>query len=116
MTDTQLPAQGKPDTTQLIYILYLSSLVLAVTLLIGVVWAYIERSGAPEWLETHYTFLIHTFWKGILYFFLSFITSFILIGFIGFIFTAVWMIVRCIKGMKLLNSKSPIPNPKGWWF
>lgn len=81
----------------LIYILYLATLILFVTSLIGVLpeipdWlglaamfcapvgvilAYANRSGGPEWLRSHYQFQIRTFW--------SFPIFYLLSGAVGFV-------------------------------
>ncbi len=114
--ETKGLTEGSTDTAQLIYILYLAAVVLGVTSLIGVVWAYVSRKEAPEWLQTHYTFMIHTFWKAGLYFVVSLLLTVVLIGFLGMLFTAIWWIVRCIKGLQALNRKEPIADPTGWLF
>ncbi|BBI60261.1 hypothetical protein HSBAA_15670 [Vreelandella sulfidaeris] len=53
---------------QIIYALYLAGIVTAnITLLIGVVIAYVYRKDAALWLQPHYRYLIRTFWIGTLY-------------------------------------------------
>ena len=53
---------------KLIYILYLVSITLGVTILIGLVIAYMNRGQATgTWAESHYTYQIRTFWIGLLY-------------------------------------------------
>ncbi len=109
----------KEDNTgsaSLVYILYLSSILLGITALVGVVIAYMNREDAPEWLKTHYTYMINTFWKGLLYGLISMILTVILIGLVLFLVVLVWWIVRCIKGMKALGKSEPIAKPKGWGF
>lgn len=117
------PAAPGPTSTQIasaesnariIYILYLVSLVVGVTSLVGVVMAYVNRGTAPAGLDTHYRFLIRTFWIGLLYGVVGMILSVVLIGFAVLLFTAVWMIVRCVKGMNLLAQHQPVPNPGTW--
>jgi uncharacterized membrane protein len=49
-----------------IYILYLVPF--GVTHIVGLVLAYVSRESAPDWLRSHYTFQIRTFWIGLLYF------------------------------------------------
>ena len=113
--DTSLSGD-KPDTVQLIYILYLAALLVGITSIVGVVMAYMNRSSAPEWLQTHYTFVIHTFWKALLYGIIGMVLSVVLIGFLVLLFVLIWWIVRCVKGMQLLSRKEPIPDPTGWLF
>jgi len=38
------------------------------------------------------------------------------IGWLVLLFWMVWLIVRCIKGMKALDSQQAHPNPTGWMF
>lgn len=44
------------DTAKLIYVLYLVGFAAGITLVIGVVMAYVNQDGAPDWLRTHYRF------------------------------------------------------------
>lgn len=112
-------AQEKPTTegsAKSVYILYLVGIVFGITGIIGVVMAYINRSDAPEWLRSHYQFQIRTFWIGALYMLIGVILAFVLIGYLVLLFWVVWLIVRCVKGMKSLDQKEAHPNPTGWMF
>lgn len=104
------------STAQIIYGLYLASIVLGVTSIIGLVMAYINRGAAPEWLKTHYTFAIHTFWKGLLYVVIGMLLTLVLIGFGILLFAFIWYVIRCIKGLQAAGRKEPIENPTGWMF
>lgn len=105
---------GEGDTAKLVYILYLASLIVGVTAIIGVIVAYVNRSDAPAWVQTHYRLQIRTFWIGILYGVISFITAFVLIGFLFALFTLVWWIVRCAKGLQQQSRGEPYDNPATW--
>ena len=112
-------AQEKPTTegtAKIVYILYLAGLVFGVTGIIGVVMAYINKDDAPDWLKSHYQFQIRTFWIGFLYVLIGIILSFIFIGILVLIFWVVWLIVRCVNGIKFLDQKEAPPNPTGWMF
>ncbi|MCS4503146.1 hypothetical protein KBTX_02249 [wastewater metagenome] len=111
-----LVPEGDTGKVRVIYILYLVALVLGVTGLIGVVMAYIYRDGAPEWLRSHYTWQIRTFWIGLGLSFIGMITSLILIGWLVLLFTVIWLIVRCVKGMQWLERREAVPAPTDWWF
>ena len=106
------PAEG--DTAKLIYILYLASLIVGITAIVGVIMAYVNRGGSPEWVQTHYRLQIRTFWIGVLYGFISLITTFIVIGFLFALFTLVWWIVRCAKGLQRQSRGEPYDNPATW--
>jgi uncharacterized membrane protein len=42
--------------------------------------------------------------------------SLILIGWLVLALTAVWFIVRCVKGIKLLGAGEPVADPGSWLF
>jgi uncharacterized membrane protein len=102
------------DTAKLIYVLYLVGFAAGITLVIGVVMAYVNKDEAPGWLQTHYRFQIRTFWMGVLYCVAGFVLAAILIGFLVWLFTAIWLIVRVIKGFKHLDKQEPMPNFQTW--
>lgn len=102
------------NNVRLVYILYLVSFVIGITCIVGLVFAYMNRSKAEPWLQTHYTFLIRTFWISVLLFFAALILSLILVGFLVMIAIAVWVIVRCVIGLQKVSRKEPIENPETW--
>lgn len=122
MTDT-MPEAPTPDardnqtkTASIIYILYLLSLLLPVIGLVGLIMAYVNKSGASDMLQSHYRFQIRTFWIGLLYSLIGVLLMQILVGGLILLFTLVWVIIRCAKGLKLLGEQNPIPNPGSWMF
>jgi len=121
-TDPQTPAPRQTDrwlepgatNVQVIYILYLASFVVGITGLAGIIIAYINRGKAGGWLESHYTFLIRTFWIGLLYGFISLLLTFVLIGILLALATAIWFIARCVIGLQAVGRGEPIKNPESW--
>jgi uncharacterized membrane protein len=107
---------NKVNTAKLVYILYLAGIVIGVTGIVGVVMAYINRTDAPEWLKSHYDFQIRTFWIGLLYMIVGAILSLVVVGALILLFWVVWLIVRCVKGIKYLDNEEAHPNPEGWMF
>src|SRR5690606_26596048 len=123
MTETNnAPAPRKTDrwlepgatNIQVIYICYLAAFVIGISALLGIVLAYINRGKTGGWIETHYTWAIRTFWIGILYGLVSMLLSFVLIGFLTALATAVWVIVRCVIGLQAVSRGEPIRNPLSW--
>lgn len=104
------------STPKLIYILFLANIIIPFLSLIAVVMAYINKDDAPEWLRTHYQFQIRTFWVGFLYFFIGAILSSIIIGYLVILFAVIWVVIRCVKGMKYLDAGQAHPNPTSWMF
>ncbi|TIT71158.1 MAG: hypothetical protein E5W60_08895 [Mesorhizobium sp.] len=103
----------EPGSTNalVIYILYLAGLVIGVTGIVGIVLAYINRGKAGGFVESHYTFLIRTFWIGLLYALISVVLMMLVIGFLLMFAAAVWFIARCILG---LQGGEPVKNPQSW--
>ena len=99
-----------------IYILYLAGLVIGVTGIVGIVLAYINRGKAGGFVESHYTFLIRTFWIGLLYALISAVLMFVIIGFLLMFAAAVWFIARCILGLQALQRGEPVKNPESWFL
>jgi uncharacterized membrane protein len=104
------------NTANLVYILYLVTLVTGVTGLIGVIIAYLNKSQAPEWVQSHYRFQIRTFWIGLLFSLIGALTTWILVGFLILLLVLIWWIVRCVKGMQFVGKQQPYPNPATWMF
>ena len=99
---------------QVIYVLYLAGFAFAFTPLIGIVMAHINRGRATGWVATHYTWVIRTFWIGLLYSVISLVLAILLVGFLLMIATAVWFVVRCVIGLMAASRDEPIRNPDSW--
>jgi uncharacterized membrane protein len=105
------------DTARMIYILYLIGIAVGLTALVGLIMAYVNKDEAPDWLKTHYQFQIRTFWISMLYGFIGFLLIFaFFIGILVIAFVYIWLIVRCVKGMKALDQRAAVANPTGWGF
>lgn len=111
------PTTALSDERQLaliIYILYLVACAGGITAIIGVVMAYVSRPTAPDWLKSHYTFQIRTFWMGLLYFTVAIALCVVLIGIPLLIVAFIWYVVRCALGLSRLLRNEPYPTPESW--
>ena len=111
-----------------VYGLYLLGLTHGLTILIGLIIAYANRSSAGARMRTHYTFQIRTFWLSIGWFvvgmaliFWGGIFSVVLIGLPFFalgwmICGAVWLwfLARTVLGVIYLARDEPYPRPEAW--
>ena len=97
----------------IIYILFLAPLG-GLTHVIGLVMAYAARDKAPDWLRSHYTYLIRTFWIGLLYFLAACVLCALLIGFALLPLVFLWFVVRCAVGLMRLFSGEVIARPESW--
>ena len=111
-----------------VYGLYLLGLVNGLTILVGLVVAYINLDKAGPRMRTHYDFLIRTFWIGLAIFLslglligISAVLSLVLIGIpflMLFLFlwgaVGVWFAVRCIVGLVYISQDQAYPRPNTW--
>ena len=99
------------DMATLVYALYTASILVGITLLGGVVVAYLKRDDAVgTWLESHYRWQIRTFWWSLLWGAIGFITTLILVGFAVLFAAWVWFIYRVAKGWLALRAGKPVGN------
>lgn len=99
---------------QLIYVLYLVSLVFGITGLVAIILAYINRGKSEAWIETHYSWAIRTFWIGMLYAFISAMLFLFGIGVLLMFATGIWFVIRCVIGLQASGRREPIKNPDSW--
>jgi uncharacterized membrane protein len=111
------------------YALYLLAFATGITAIVGLIIAYVQRSTAGPVMQSHYTFLIRTFWIGLVLAIvggvigailmgIGAVLTVILIGFpimalAGLVWTvaAVWFGLRCIVGLVHLSRGEAYPRP-----
>ena len=116
MNDINAAPVVNSSTAKLVYILYLVGLVFGITGIIGVIVAYVNNDDGPEWLQSHYRFQIRTFWMGLLFMIVGGILLVVMIGWLVYLFWIVWLIIRCVKGLKQLELQQPVQDEKTWMF
>ena len=148
-------AQGRvPETGVTLYrpiivaVMYLLNLMFGFTVLVGLILAYVWRNdeATTEWEETHFTYLIRTFWIGfwvVILLAVGIIAAAIALSMnipladhaglhgsdsepliVGLVFGGVliggllslWYIVRSILSLANAANRRPMPNPKTWLF
>lgn len=112
----------------LVYALYLGSIMAVVTAPIGVAIAHFKRRHSADWVHSHMTFQIRTFWLGLMGAAVG-LGLWQLLGnaeapswqawsFGYVIFTAymIWMVGRCAVGIQRLLNNQPVINPRSLGF
>jgi uncharacterized membrane protein len=97
---------------RVVYVLYLVALVFGITALVGVVVAFIYRSGAPHWVAEHFRFQIRTFFMGFIFLVLM-VAAGPLALLVGLLW-AVWLVFRCVRGLRAADLRRPPPDPDSW--
>ena len=126
-----LMAAQSSDKTMVVvtYVLFLMGFFTGgLTTLIGLVMAYMLRGDASELALSHYVFLAHTFWKGLIWLgvgsallVVGIPLSIILIGIplvllakLIFVVAAIWYGVRCSLGLIAAMADRPYGAPRSW--
>lgn len=94
----------------LVYLLQaLSFFVGGITGLAGVIVNYVKLDDVRNtWVEPHFRWQIRTFWIGLLWCVIGFVTLPILIGWFVLLGISIWVIYRIVKGALALNDgKAP---------
>jgi len=99
-----------------VYILYLISLVIPLTGLVGIIIAYVYEDKQADWLSSHFRYQIRTFWIGLLYSLIGILTAYILIGYLILLLVLIWLIIRCVKGMQRLDQQAEVEHVESWIF
>jgi uncharacterized membrane protein len=115
-TAPQPPVISNYGLVLAVYILYLVGFLTGITVLVGVVIAYLQRERTDRVSQSHFQFQITTFWIGLVYFFLGLLTLHFAIGVLILLWWLVWTVIRCVKGLLALNLGVPIRSPNSWWF
>lgn len=111
-----------------VYALFLAGWLGGLSAPAGCIVAYVVRGRAAPWAQTHYTFLIRTFWIAFLWLIiagflivLGIPLTLILIGILfwklGLAITglvSLWVTVRCIVGLSLAVQGQAYPRPRAW--
>jgi uncharacterized membrane protein len=93
----------------------LSTPLLGLLGLIALIIAYVKRGeAAGTWLQSHYRWLIRTFWFSVLWNLVGWLAAVTLIGIpiaiCIWIATTIWVLYRLIRGYILFNESKPIPG------
>lgn len=101
--DMDAPAavdDSRPTMLHVTYALYLAGLLLGVPLLLGAGVAHINAfdKAQPEWRQSHYIWLVRSFWYAVIASVIAFALWFTPLGILIQIGTFVWMIYRVVRG------------------
>jgi len=87
--------------------------------IIAIILAYVKRGDAAgTWLASHYRWLIRTFWfsllwgcvGAIIFVLLAIILIGLVVGYVIWVATTIWVIYRLIRGYVLFKDSQPVPG------
>lgn len=110
-------SEASPALVRVVYALLLVGLISGgVTALVGALIAHFYAGQAPWPLREHFRFQYRTFWIGLLYNLIAGITALAMIGWLLFMVTFVWWLVRCVRGLTSLGRQQAPDNLTTWGF
>lgn len=106
--------QSAKTLTAVLYALYAASCLFGVTAVVAIIVNYVKRDDvAGTYLESHFRWQIRTFWFGLLWMALGWLTLILLVGWLVLTANGVWLIYRIVKGWLHLNDGKPMYSPAG---
>lgn len=103
------PSESTVQITHITYALYALGMVTGIFAVAGLIVAYIKRDDAVgTFLASHYSWLIRTFWWGVLWTTIGIILAIVAVGFIVLAVVWVWWVYRIIKGWLRLTEKREV--------
>ncbi len=112
----QRPAEDGGAVGPIAVLLSLVAAVWIVSVLAGVVLAYVNRGDGASWLDSHYRFQIRTFWIGVLLTAVGGVLSLAVVGVVLLALLPFWLLIRCARGLRYLARAEPHPRPASWMF
>lgn len=92
------------------YILHALAPFNGLTSVIAVIISHIKiNETGSAFVRSHYSWLIRTFWWGLLWSVICGVLTFVLIGAFGFVVLGVWWLYRVIRGFLNYSDRKPMP-------
>ena len=85
-----------------------------VSIVIAIIIAYLKRDDAAGTAyEAHFTWLIRSFWLGLVGYVVGGVLIFAIIGFAVLAAVSIWLLYRIVKGWLYLYENKPL-EPRAW--
>ncbi|MDQ7002175.1 MAG: hypothetical protein Q9N02_05755 [Ghiorsea sp.] len=95
--------------TTIVYALQAVSFFIGITFIAAVILNYVKKEDVQgTWLASHFRWQIRTFWFGLLWSIIGFISLIIIVGYVILIANAIWIVYRIIKGWLRLSEGKPM--------
>jgi len=110
-----VPPTEQRNWTMAVWLLYLGGHITVVTVIAGLVIAYMKRDafvGTPY--HSHMISAIRTFWISLVVGLVGVVLVIVGVGIFILIGLVIWTIFRCVRGLVRAINGQPIENPTGW--
>jgi len=95
--------------TTIVYALQAVSFFIGITFIAAVILNYVKKDDVQgTWLASHFDWQIRTFWFGLLWSIMGFMSLILIVGYFIIIANAIWIIYRIIKGWLRLSEHKPM--------
>ncbi|RJF94083.1 DUF4870 family protein [Sphingomonas cavernae] len=96
----------------IIALLYLASFITGITAVIGIVLAHIWANEPGEaWGQSHYRYLIRTFWLALAAGAVGVVLTIVLVGFAILFAVTLWVAVRSVVSLVKAQKREPLADP-----
>lgn len=112
----QSPIVANTQVAMITYVLFVAGCIVPILPIIALVMAHVNRDTAPAWLATHYTWIIRTFWIGLASLLVFMILVLVGTGLLPLLILPLWILIRLIRDLMLLNNRQPVADPRSWLF
>jgi uncharacterized membrane protein len=92
------------------YVLHLVGAIAGVTSIVGLIINYVKRGQGDELFDSHHSWMIASFWWGLLWIVIGLITTLILIGWAILFLAWLWYIYRHVRGLIALVNGEELPR------
>ena len=116
------PVMNTPDTTAggseaerstllIAYVLQALAPFNGLTGVISVIISHIKvKETQNAFIRSHHSWLIRTFWWGLLWSVISFALMWVVVGFVTYAIFAIWWLYRVVRGFMNYGEKKPMPG------
>ena len=118
MTDPAPASSFDFNQPTIVALLYIISIVTGLTMLVGVVLAYVWKDDVPgNWETSHMRFHIRSFWIGLVLAIIAVVPTILTLGLAGFILYPVlvlWLGIRSVRALLAAQKREPVADVETW--
>mgnify|MGYP001619528831 CR=1 FL=1 len=104
-------SESERSTLLIAYVLHALAPFTALTAIIAVIISHIKvKETQSAFIRSHHSWLIRTFWWGLLWSVICGVLTMLVVGLFGFVVLGIWWLYRTIRGFINYSEKRPMPG------